>query len=99
MKDYPWIWFEVEDDNTMSPSPTILTEGLGQHLTYKLYAIIYLGGNHFTARVRDPSGDWWDYDGTRRFGAARHEPAQTVTDLLHSGSRPAAFFIYRRSDD
>ena len=95
--DSPWVWFEVVLDHTMAPSPTILFELPGQHLTYNLYSVIYLGGNHFTARIQDSSGEWWDYDGMWRFGAARHSHVQTAEDFLYDGPRNAAFFIYCRS--
>ena len=82
----------------MSPSLTLPIKTSGQHLTYNLAAIIYLGSNHFTARIRGPSGEWWNYDGMKRLGAARGDP-QIETDLLYDGCRNAAFLIYRRSDD
>ena len=98
MEDLPWIWFETERKAPMAPSLTIHIDLLGQHLTYDLYSIIYLGGRHFTARMRDPSNDWWNYDGMWRLGAPRRDHIQHPTDLLWNGYRYAAFFIYRRSD-
>lgn len=98
MTNYPWIWFETEDDHTMSPSPTVLLKLSGQHLIYDLYAIIYLGGTHFTARIRDPSNEWWKYDGMWKFGAAQRDHIQIAEDLLYNGRRRASFLIYRRSD-
>ena len=98
METSPWIWFETRRETPMAPSPTILIELPGQRLTYDLHSIIYLGGNHFTARMRDPSGDWWNYDGMQRFGAPRRDPVQHPTDLLWNGRRYATFFIYRSSE-
>jgi len=98
MTNPPWIWFKTKGDSTMSPSSTLPIELSGQHLIYDLYAIIYVGENHFTARMRDPSNEWWSYDGMWRFGAARRDRIQITTDLLHNGRRRAAFLIYRHSD-
>jgi len=98
MTNFPWIWFEVKGNNTMSPSLTLPIELSGRHLVYDLYSIIYIGENHFTARMRDPSNEWWSYDGMWRFGSPRRDRIQIATDLLYNGRRCAAFFIYRRSD-
>ena len=98
MTNPPWIWFKTKGDSTMSPSSTLPIELSGQHLIYNLYAIIYVGENHFTTRMRDPSNEWWSYDGMWRFGAARRDRIQITTDLLHNGRRRAAFLIYRHSD-
>ena len=98
MANFPWIWFEVKGNNTMSPSLTLPIELSGQHLVYDLYSIIYIGENHFTARMRGPSNEWWSYDGMWRFGSPRRDRIQIATDLLYNGRRCAAFFIYRRSD-
>lgn len=98
MTNSPWIWFETNGNVAMSPSPTILIELPTQHLVYDLHSIVYHGGEHFTARMRDPSNDWWNYDGMRKFGMARRDCVQHLTDLLWNGRRTAAFFIYRRND-
>ena len=66
MTNPPWIWFETKGYNTMSPSPTLPIELSGQHLIYDLYAIIYVGETHFTARMGDPSNEWWSYDGMQQ---------------------------------
>jgi hypothetical protein len=98
MQNSPWLWFEIDRNSTMAPSLTIQIQLPGQRLTYDLCAIIYNGENHFTARMRDLSNQWWSYDGMWRFGAARHDPIQVETDLLQNGRLHAAFFIYRCSD-
>ena len=72
---------------------TLPIETSGQRLTYNLAAIIYLGSNHFTVRIRGPSDEWWNYDCMRRLGAARRDPIQIETDLLYDGCRNAAFLI------
>jgi hypothetical protein len=82
MRDPPWIWFETKGDTAMSPSPTILIKLPEQRLVYDLRSVIYLGGRHFTARIRDPLDDWWDYDGMQNLGAPRRDPIQHPTDLL-----------------
>ena len=96
--DSPWIWFEVESNHTMSPSPTVSFRLPGRHLVYDLYSVIYLGENHFTARIQDSSGKWWNYDGMWKFGAAQRNHIQIAEDFLFDGPRDAAFLIYRRSD-
>jgi hypothetical protein len=98
MANSPWIWFETNSDDTVSPSPTVQIELPGQHLAYDLHSVVYLGADHFTVRMRDPSGGWWNYDGMWRYGAPQRDHIQTETDLLHNGGRSAVFLIYRRSD-
>lgn len=98
MANFPWIWFEVKGDNTMSPSPAVLIKLSDQRLAYDLHSIIYLGGDHFTARIQDPASRWWSYDGMWRNGAAQRDRVQITTDLLHNGHRPAALLVYRRRD-
>ena len=97
MADSPWIWFEIEGGHTMSPSLTIPIELSGQPLVYDLHSVIYIGGTHFTARMRDPSNEWWNYDGMWKFGTSKHDHIQITEDLLYNGRRRAAFLIYRRS--
>ena len=91
----PRIWFEVE---SVSPSPTISFGLPGHHLVYDLYSVIYLGKGHFNAHMRNSPGEWWNYDGTRKFGVARSNRIQVTGDFLFDEPRDAAFFIYRRSD-
>lgn len=98
MPNSPWIWFETNGDTTMAPSPTMLIKLSNRHIVYDLHAIIYLGGDHFTARMQDSPHSWWSYDGMWEFGVPRHDRIQITTDLLYNGRRHAAFFIYRRSD-
>ena len=97
-KNSPWIWFEIKRGTPISPSPTIRIELSNHRLTYSLHSVIYLGGKHFTVRMRDPSNDWWNYDGMRRFGVSQRDQIQHPKDLPRNGRRGAAFFIYRRSD-
>ena len=96
--NFPWIRFEVKGNNTMSPSLTPPIELSGQHLAHDLYSTTCIGENHFTARMRDLSNEWWSYDGMWRFGSPRRDRIQIATDLLYNGRRRAAFFIYCRSD-
>ena len=98
MANSPWIWFEIDGNNTMSPSPTVTIKLPNQCLIYDLHSIIYIGENHFTARMRDPSNGWWNYDGMWRFGAPQRDYIRDPHDLLWNGSRRAAFLIYRHSD-
>ena len=98
MDNSPWIWFETKRGTHISPSPTINIKLTSQHLTYDLHSVIYFGGEHFTVRMRDPSNDWWNYDGMRKLGASQRDRIQHPTDLLRNCRRSAAFFIYRRND-
>ena len=74
--DSPWIWFEVEPNHTISPSPTVSFRVPGRHLVYNLYSVIYLGENHFTARMQDSPGKWWNCDGMWKSGTARRNHIQ-----------------------
>jgi len=98
MERFPWIWFEAQPPKTASPSPTIRIKSSDQDLIYDLHSIIYLGGEHFTARIRGPSNEWWSYDGMREFGSSQRDHVKDEADLLNNEGRHAAFFIYRRSD-
>jgi hypothetical protein len=75
----PWMWFEVNEHGTMAPSLMVSIKLPQQSLIYNLHAVIYLGDNHFTARMHNPSGGWWNYDGMRRYGAARCDYIDTIT--------------------
>ena len=99
MSNHPWIWFETKGDDTMSPSPTVQIELSGGCLIYDLHSIIYLGADHFTARVQDSSNGWWNYDGMWEYGVPRRDHVQITADLLYNGRRRANFLIYSRRNN
>jgi len=80
----------------MSLSPTVLIELSSQHLVYDFHSIIYLGADHFTARVRDLSNGWWNYNGMWEYGVLRRDHVQNTADLLYNGRRRVVFLIYSR---
>jgi len=61
-------------------SPAI--ELSGRRLYYDLHSIIYLGGHHFTARVRDSSNRWWNYDGMWDYGTPRLKPQRISSTMV-----------------
>ena len=98
MPDVPWIWFERDRSSSVLPSLTLTFDSPPQQLNYSLRAIIYAGGNHFTVRFRDKSGNWWRHDGRVASGVPQPDDVQSEVDLLMNGARFACTLIYRRDD-
>jgi len=98
MPDVPWIWFEREEHSSITPSLTLKFDSPPQQLSYSLRAIIYAGGNHFTARFRDLSGSWWRHDGQVSSGVPQADDIQSEVQLLMNDTRFASLLIYRRDD-
>lgn len=97
--DMPWLWIELCDPvSPITPSLRLVFGLPDQRQVYTLQAVIYLGGNHFTARLSDQSATWWKYDGRWRFGAPRIDDIRGEADLLKNDGRRAAFLLYRRAD-
>ena len=93
--ELPWLWFELSD----TVSPIIITPRLvfglhHQRQVYTLQAVIYIGGNHFTARFFDQQATWWNYNDMREFGAPSVEHINDEADLLENDGRRAAFLLY-----
>ena len=98
MPGTPWIWFERERHSPILSSLTLTFNSPIQWPRYSLRAIIYAGGNHFTARFRDRSGSWWNHDGQLFSGVPQPNDIQSEAELLVNGTRFACIYIYRRDD-
>ena len=99
MPETTWLWIELSDDvSPVTPSPRLVFGLQGQRQVYTLQAVIYLGGDHFTARFLDKSATWWKYDGMWNFGAPRVDYIEDEVDLLENDGRHAAFLVYCRVD-
>ena len=94
----PWLWIELyHPDFPIVPSHRLVFGLPDQPLrVFTLQAIIYHGGNHFTARLSDQPPTWWKYDDMWRFGALRNEQVENEVDLLKNDGRNAAFLLYRQ---
>ena len=71
-----WIWLEVFPECLHVVVPA-LQISLGS-VTLRLAAVIYGSGSHYRARLHDPSGAWWFYDGQMNRG--RPTPDLLVSD-------------------
>jgi len=80
-----WIWLEVFPHCAHAVIPA-LQISLGS-ATLRLAAVIYCGNNHYRARLHDPSGTWWFYDGQVNRGRPTPDPLiSNWRDLFHCGS-------------
>lgn len=94
-----WLWIEILDPTPLiTPSLRLVFGPQNQRRVYTLQAVIYHGGNHFTARLLDRSATWWKYDGIQRFGVPHIDHIEDEVDLLKSDGRRAAFLLYCRAD-
>lgn len=94
-----WLWIELCDPiSPIAPSPRLVFGSQDQRQAYTLQAVIYHGGNHFTARFSDQSATWWKYDGKWRFGAPCVDHVEDEMTLLENDNRRAAFLLYSRAD-
>jgi len=94
-----WLWIELCDAiSPIIPSSHLVFGLPHQQQVYILQAVIYHGGNHFTARLSNRSGVWWKYDGTWMFGAPRVDHVKDEADLLENDDRRAGFLLYCRAD-
>lgn len=80
-----WIWFEIfpQFRHVILPAFKI---SLGS-ATLRLAAAMYYDGNHYRARLCDPSEAWWFYDG--QWYGGRPTPIPKITDerdLFQCGS-------------
>jgi len=99
MPEMTWLWIELCDDvSPITPSPRLVFGLWDQRQVYALQAVIYLGGEHFTARLLDQSATWWKYDGMWEFGVPRVDRVKDEVDLLKKDDRRAAFLVYCRVD-
>jgi Helitron helicase-like domain at N-terminus/PIF1-like helicase len=70
-------------------------------VTYRLSAILYLGGGHYTARVFFPAAGEqngqlvaWSYDGIIGAPQIEHMVGHDTARLLSLANRPSCFFLY-----
>ena len=97
--EMPWLWIEICDPvSSIIPSRRLVFGLHHQHPVYTLQAVIYHGGNHFTARLSYESASWWKYDGRWSFGAPCMDNVKDEVDLLENNGRGAAFLLYRQAD-
>ena len=79
-----WTWFDVVRDCRHAVIPT-LKLSLGS-VSLRLAAIIYSNIDHYRARISDPSGVWWFYDGRCNGGQLERLPKLTnETELFKCG--------------
>jgi len=94
-----WLWVELCDlVSPVVPSLRLVFGLQDQRQVYTLQAVIYQGGNHFTARLSNESSTWWKCDGRWRLGAPRVDRGVSEVDLLENDGRRAAFLLYCRAD-
>ena len=99
MPETTWLWIELSDPiSPVTPSPRLVFGLKDQLRVYTLRAVIYTGGDHFTARLLDQSATWWKYDGMWRFGVPRVDQIDDELGLLENDHRRAAFLIYCEVD-
>ena len=68
MPETTWVWIEIPDRiSLVAPSPRLAFGLQNQRQVYTLQAEIYLGGDHFTARLLDQSA----HGGNTRLGVQR----------------------------
>ena len=67
-------------------------------IVYRLSAVLYFGGAHFTSRYIDASGRSWAYDGQLHGGMMVFEGPATFLDLTSfHNRRPSALLFLRVS--
>jgi len=94
-----WLWIELADQiSPITPSTRLVFGPQDLHQVYTLQAVVYHGGDHFTARLLDQSATWWKYDGMSRFGEPHVDYVENEEDLLENDGRHAAFLLYCRVD-
>ena len=99
MPETTWVWIKISDCiSLISPLPCLVFGLQDQWQVYTLQAVIYLGGDHFTARFLDQSTTWWKYDGMWGFGAPCVDHIEDEVDLLENDGRRAVFLVYCRVD-
>ena len=88
-----WIWLEVfsECRDVIIPALKI---SLGS-ATLRLAAVIYFNGNHYRARLCDPSENWWFHDG--QWYGGRPRPLLKIPDerdLFQCGDFNVTALVY-----
>jgi hypothetical protein len=98
----PFLHFEIPPDMSQHVLPSNylqLTNINSQNISYKLKAIIYLGGFHFTARLIEENGKTWAYDSQINRGIADEDQntIQNQTELTKLQNRQAYIYLYQFS--
>ncbi|KAA1479973.1 hypothetical protein DENSPDRAFT_746363, partial [Dentipellis sp. KUC8613] len=64
-------------------------------VSYKLKGVIYLGGNHFTARIVGNKGEVWYHDGIGTKHNSEYEgQLPNLKDMFTAKDRAACMMIY-----
>jgi hypothetical protein len=94
----PWIWIDIPPghDQLFSLSTMLPVEqDSGPNINYILAGIIYVGGQHFSARWRDDSGRWCAYDGMVDSVQPSLDPVTDDAQLTILKNRVMNILIYR----
>ena len=90
---------QVEESTNVSPSLTLTLDQFGEPQTFKLIAVVYFGGVHFTARWWDHSDVWWKHDGCEHHGSPVVDVITNESDLCQCDGRRMCFLIYTFEHD
>lgn len=95
----PWLWVEICDPaSPIIPSFHLVFGLRHQCPVYTLQAVIWHGGNYFTAQLSYEPATQWKYDGRWRFGAPCIDDVKDEADLLGNDGRGADFLLYHETD-
>jgi hypothetical protein len=106
----PLLFFEVPAAGSpfsVSPSLYIKVPSVHRDISYRLAAMIYIGGYHFSCRLIIGDGAVWKHDGQVNNGRPCpdvHIPRfpsfpQFLPEISFLGIRAAHFYIYSRVDE
>lgn len=99
-----WLFHNTQTGRSVLPVPVLLLPSTSGANMYRLVSIIYLGGEHFTARIQFESAIY-KYDGRMYDGACIYESdiqfnnltINQLSDLMTFDGRSAHIFVYVRS--
>ncbi|KAH7909519.1 hypothetical protein BJ138DRAFT_1010662 [Hygrophoropsis aurantiaca] len=95
----PFLHFEIRTAEPILPSLTLVFCHPTQPTSYKLCAIIYFGGQHFTCCLIPNTLDIWLYDGQVNGGnpvfIRSIDSEFDLTTLLSFFGRKALIYIYK----
>jgi hypothetical protein len=100
----PLLFFEVPPGSSVSPSLYIKAPSLHCEVSYRLTAVIYLGGYHFTCRLIIEDGTIWKHDGQDDNGRPCLDVRilalpHILPEISFLDFRKAHFYIYSRVDN
>lgn len=104
----PVLFFEVQSTQTVSifPSRTLVLPCQDGGVTYQLKGIVYVGGQHFSARLITDD-HIWNYDGQTDAGHPQLETAANLVNgngdcslglFSHLEGRAAHIYVYSFQD-